>query len=88
LLVENASKIATTRNDRPVAVTIDSRFNHLLPQRRRKAERKMQPTPQTASHPLPGYRNGSLRARPMEDVVYQIFTVAAILLVLGSLWIF
>ena len=48
----------------------------------------MQPTPHTASRPLPGSRNGSLRARPTEDVVYQIVTLAAILLVLGSLWVF
>lgn len=48
----------------------------------------MQPLMPTASHPLPMSRNGSFRARPVEDVVYQIVTVAAILLVLGSLWIF
>lgn len=28
------------------------------------------------------------RARPLEDVVYQVVTVGAIILVLGSLWIF
>lgn len=28
------------------------------------------------------------RARPVEDVVYQVVTVGAILLVLGSLWVF
>jgi hypothetical protein len=43
---------------------------------------------QTASHPLPPSSNGSVRARRSEDVVYQIVTVAAILLVLGSLWVF
>lgn len=48
----------------------------------------MQPTPQIASHPLPGQRNGFLRNRPMEDVIYQIVTLAAILLVMGSLWVF
>jgi hypothetical protein len=46
----------------------------------------MQPTPQIASQPLPS--NGFLRNRPMEDVVYQIVTLAAILLVMGSLWVF
>jgi hypothetical protein len=40
------------------------------------------------SHPLPAARNGSQRTRPGEDLVYQIVTVAAILLVLGSLWVF
>ncbi len=42
----------------------------------------------SASHPLPPSRNGSLRSRPTEDVVYQIVTVAAILIVLGTLWVF
>ena len=39
----------------------------------------------TVSHPLQPSRNGSKRS---EDVVYQIVTVAAILLVLGTLWVF
>jgi len=30
----------------------------------------------------------SLRARPIEDTIYQAVTVGAILLVLGSLWVF
>jgi hypothetical protein len=47
----------------------------------------MQTTAQNASRSLPPSRNGS-RTRPSEDVVYQIVTVAAILLVLGSLWVF
>jgi hypothetical protein len=43
----------------------------------------------SASHPLPPSRIGSLRTRPTEDVVYQIVTVAAILIVLGTtLWVF
>lgn len=29
-----------------------------------------------------------LRGRPVEDVVYQVVTVGAILLVLGSVWLF
>lgn len=49
-----------------------------------KGWRKMHPQTQSASHPLPL----SSRTRPTEDVVYQAVTVAAILLVLGSLWIF
>ena len=48
----------------------------------------MQPIEQIASNPLPRSRKGSLRSRPAEDVAYQIVTVAAILLVLGSLWVF
>lgn len=49
---------------------------------------KMQSTTQFASNPLPPSRAGFLRSRPSEDVVYQLVTVAAILLVLGSLWVF
>jgi hypothetical protein len=35
----------------------------------------------------PSARSGR-QARPVEDVVYQVITVGAILLVLGSLWVF
>ena len=48
----------------------------------------MQPISQIASQPLPKPSNGFLRNRPVEDVVYQIVTLAAILLVMGSLWLF
>jgi hypothetical protein len=48
----------------------------------------MQFNQQIASNPLPPSRQGLLRSRPADDVVYQIVTVAAILLVLGTLWIF
>lgn len=37
---------------------------------------------------LPPSARAGWRARPVEDVVYQVVTVGAILLVLGSLWIF
>jgi hypothetical protein len=47
----------------------------------------MPPTSQI-THSLPTSDNGSLRARPIEDLVYQLVTVAAILLVLGSVWVF
>lgn len=30
----------------------------------------------------------TLRGRPVEDVVYQAMTVGAILMVLGTLWLF
>ena len=53
-----------------------------------KGRRKMQPTQPIASNSLPPSRKGFLRSRPAEDVVYQIVTVAAILFVLGSLWVF
>jgi hypothetical protein len=48
----------------------------------------MHSTMQSASQPLPPSRNMSRRSRPTEDVVYQIVTLAAILLVLGSMWVF
>jgi hypothetical protein len=48
----------------------------------------MQPRSQIASQPLTRPRNGFLRNRPMEDVVYQIVTLAAILVVIGTLWVF
>jgi hypothetical protein len=47
----------------------------------------MQTLPQAASTPPSDSRADSLR-RPVEDVVYQVVTVGAILLVLGSLWVF
>ncbi|MFZ0396065.1 MAG: hypothetical protein WCF17_07980 [Terracidiphilus sp.] len=40
-----------------------------------------------ASPSLPPSRTG-WRTRPVEDVVYQVVTVGAILLVLCSLWVF
>ena len=36
----------------------------------------------------PPSRNGSQPTRKTDDIVYQIVTVAAILLVLGSIWVF
>lgn len=48
----------------------------------------MQPVSQIASQPMPTSSNGFLRGRPVEDVVYQIVTLAAILLVMGTLWVF
>lgn len=48
----------------------------------------MQSTSHFASNSLSPSRAGFLRSRPAEDVVYQLVTVAAILIVLGSLWVF
>jgi hypothetical protein len=48
----------------------------------------MQTAPQTASTPLPKTNPEGLRTYRVEEVVYQVMTVGAILLVLGSLWIF
>jgi len=56
--------------------------------RQLKGRHKMQPAQLIASNSLPPSRTGFLRSRPAEDVVYQIVTVAAILFVLGSLWVF
>jgi len=54
----------------------------------KKGRRKVHTPTNSASHPLPPPRNGSLRVSRTEDVVYQIVTVAAILIVLGTLWVF
>lgn len=40
-----------------------------------------------ANASTPPAHNG-WRSRPVDDVVYQVVTVGAILLVLGSLWVF
>lgn len=37
---------------------------------------------------LPKAKTDGSRARPVEDVVYQVVTVGAILLILGSVWLF
>jgi hypothetical protein len=48
----------------------------------------MQRSPKTASSPPAAHAGGSASSRPVEDRVYQAVTVVAILMVLGSLWIF
>ncbi len=48
----------------------------------------MQTPSQSASTPLPGTNPEASRTYRVEEVVYQAVTVGAILLVLGSLWIF
>jgi hypothetical protein len=54
-----------------------------------KGWRTMHSSLPNTTHPLPTPAgNGSLRKRPTEDLVYQVVTVAAILIVLGSLWVF
>ena len=46
----------------------------------------MQPSPQTASTSLPASSAGSTPSRKAETLTYQALTVAAMLLLLGSLW--
>jgi hypothetical protein len=53
-----------------------------------KGRPTMQLTPQTASLSMPASIAGIEDRRQREDWVYQGFTVAAILMVLGSLWVF
>ena len=48
----------------------------------------MHTSPTIASTPLPNTNYGPTRTRRLEDVVYQTVTVAAILLVLCSIWVF
>jgi hypothetical protein len=54
----------------------------------KEGRRTMQSTPKLASTPLPRTNREGTRTYRMEEVVYQAVTVGAILLVLGSLWIF
>jgi hypothetical protein len=44
--------------------------------------------PQSASNSLPAAQGTSRGSRRAEDLVYQSLTVAAVLLLLGSLWVF
>lgn len=48
----------------------------------------MQSSPTTASTFTPATTGGSTQSRRAEDLTYQAVTVAAILLLLGSLWVF
>jgi hypothetical protein len=48
----------------------------------------MQSSPQSAPAFLPAAAEASTPSRKREDLAYQAVTVAAILLVLGSLWLF
>ena len=48
----------------------------------------MQTAPKLASTPLPQANREGTRTYRVEERVYQVVTVGAILLVLGSLWIF
>jgi hypothetical protein len=45
-------------------------------------------SPQTASATLPAPAGGSSQSRRADDLTYQAVTVAAILLLLASLWVF
>ena len=48
----------------------------------------MQPSPQSATSTLPSSDGGLAQCRRCSYVVYQAMTVAAILLVLVSMWVF
>ena len=48
----------------------------------------MQLSPQSASSTLPPSESGVAQCRRCSYVVYQAMTVAAILLVLASVWVF
>jgi len=54
----------------------------------KKGRLTMQPSPQTTFTSIPAPVGGRTRSRRTEDLVYQAVTIAAILMVLGSLWIF
>lgn len=48
----------------------------------------MQPSPQTAYRPMQACGSRLSRSRKPDELVYEAVTVAAILAVLGSLWVF
>jgi hypothetical protein len=48
----------------------------------------VQPYPLTASTSLPKQVSRTGRSRQPADLVYQTVTIAAMLLLLGSLWVF
>ena len=54
----------------------------------KEGRRTMQGVSKTASTPLPKTNPEGTRIYRVEEVVYQAVTVGAILLVLGSLWVF
>jgi len=48
----------------------------------------MQSSPQNAPASLQVGSDASTQSRKAEDLTYQVLTVAAIVLLLGSLWVF
>jgi hypothetical protein len=48
----------------------------------------MQSSPQAASTSVPTQNDAPTGSRTHEDLIYQAVTVAAVLLLLGSLWVF
>jgi len=48
----------------------------------------MQPSPHTASLSMPTPPGEPTRSQQSEDLAYQAVTVAAILMVLASIWLF
>jgi hypothetical protein len=69
---------------------LSGRNSQLFAERAMERQRKMQYAPQNASVLPTELQPDSLRTRPtaMEETVYKVVTVGAILLVLGSLWAF
>ena len=49
---------------------------------------KMQTSPQSACNPLPAASETATPSRRSEDLIYQAVTIAAILMLLGSIWVF
>jgi len=48
----------------------------------------MQTSPHSAYNPLPAATSRSTSSQRSEDLVYQAVTIIAILLLLGSVWVF
>jgi hypothetical protein len=60
----------------------------LLAPQLRKGRPTMHPSPTYASTPLPNSDQGRKQSKTTEDRVYQGFSIAAMLLLLISLWLF
>jgi hypothetical protein len=59
-----------------------------LPEEDEKRRTSMQTSPQAASTSVPTHNDARTGSRTHADLVYQAVTIAAVLLLLGSLWVF
>jgi len=85
-----AEESASKKVNRKIRLALEpSRVHRRTPCRtQQKGGPAMQPSPQSASTQLPQTSPEAANAYRKEDLVYQVVTVAAILLVLCTLWLF
>jgi hypothetical protein len=81
LQVNAPSNDARTKGTGPQSVLSDRR-------KAKKGRSTMQPSSHSASTSLPSASSTFPSSRPAEDKMYQAMTIAAILMLLGSLWVF